>query len=207
MLEHKSLIDRTVINSIWQQTALNRTVLGRDDINVRSIIRISWKKPPSGYVKLNVDDIAFGNPGRAGFGGLVRTEDGKWIIGFSGFIGHTTNLHAELKGIQRGLQFLWEAGYRRVVCETDSMDAVHLIEGGNNIFHLYCCIIQDIKRITCLNWDVRICHTLREGNGCADIFAKMGARSDADFQEWRTPPASVRPMLTADATGVEFIRP
>lgn len=33
---------------------------------------ISWQKPPLNYFKLNVEGSAFGNPGRAGVGGVVH---------------------------------------------------------------------------------------------------------------------------------------
>lgn len=69
---------------------------------------VHWAKPPEGFVKLNFDGSALGNPGRAGFGGVVRSDSGEWIMGFSGFTGTGTNLFAELKRIQQGLHLLWD---------------------------------------------------------------------------------------------------
>ena len=34
-------------------------------------IQISWKKPMTGWVKLNIDGVVFGNPIKAGGGGVL----------------------------------------------------------------------------------------------------------------------------------------
>lgn len=84
------------------------------------------------------------------------------------------------------------------------MDVIRLIEGGNNIFHLYACIIQDIKRIIQMNWDVRICHTLREGNGCADIRGdhKQTTHLNSNYQ-WAG--SNVLRIQTSEKDGLRWI--
>jgi len=37
------------------------------DINI-------WKPPPHGFLKVNIDGASKGNPGLAGFGGVIRDE-------------------------------------------------------------------------------------------------------------------------------------
>ena len=49
-----------------------------------------WEKPPFGLVKLNMDGSADGNPGLAGYGGLLRDDHGNWLAGFARRIGTTT---------------------------------------------------------------------------------------------------------------------
>lgn len=39
---------------------------------------------------------------------------GQWIIGFSGYCGFTTNLHAELLAILHGLQIAWSRGLKKI---------------------------------------------------------------------------------------------
>lgn len=93
-MKHKAMEDRLVIQFIWNRATLYRDVLGCEENIVRTPRLVSWQKPPQGHVKLNVDGSAFGNPGKVGFGGHVRSEDGGWIMGFYGFVGHATNLLA-----------------------------------------------------------------------------------------------------------------
>lgn len=78
----------------------------------------STSRPPDPLVKwhsigetctiINVDDNSFGNPGQAGFGGLIRTSDGTWLE-FSGYIGVSNN-HAELLALYQGLSKAMQMG-------------------------------------------------------------------------------------------------
>ena len=45
---------------------------------------------------MNPHGSSFGNLGVAGGGGVVRDEDGNWILGFSHHIGITSSYMAEL---------------------------------------------------------------------------------------------------------------
>lgn len=67
----------------------------------------SWLAPPVDYVKLNADKSALGNPEDVSFGGILRDEHGRPILGFLGFIGGV----AELCAIRHGLILTWNRGY------------------------------------------------------------------------------------------------
>lgn len=61
---------------------------------------VRWEHPPHRFCKMNVDGSLYGSLGKAGFGGVVRMNNGEWIIGFSGFLGQTTTLHTKLGALQ-----------------------------------------------------------------------------------------------------------
>jgi len=42
---------------------------------------------------------------------VLRTSDGTWLCGFSGFSGISNNLHVELLAIMHGLKLTWERGH------------------------------------------------------------------------------------------------
>lgn len=46
-------------------------------LKYKSTITVKWIKPPEGWHKLNTDDASFGNPGKAGGGGIIRDSEGK----------------------------------------------------------------------------------------------------------------------------------
>nr|POE60184.1 putative ribonuclease h protein [Quercus suber] len=58
--------------------------------NPRTNIQVKWTKPLVGWLKLNTDGSALGNPGIAGGGGLIRNENGvdsvpygpEWLVFF-----------------------------------------------------------------------------------------------------------------------------
>lgn len=73
--------------------------------------------PTANYVKLNTDwECSIqGNPSQAGARGVVRDQEGNWIIGFSIPLGNTTNNSVELWAIQHGLTMAWNLGYGNVI--------------------------------------------------------------------------------------------
>ncbi|KAK7269022.1 hypothetical protein RIF29_21737 [Crotalaria pallida] len=68
---------------------------------------VTWNPSCMLGVVLNVDGSVMGNPGAAGFGGLVRTNEGKWLCGFAGHFGTSNNIHMELLAIYQGLVIAW----------------------------------------------------------------------------------------------------
>lgn len=88
---------------------------------------VVWLPPADGSIKVNVDGSSFGNPGQAGYGGLVRNNLGEWICGFYGSCGVADNLIAEIYAIMHGLDLAWNRGYRDVILGTDSKSAIDLL--------------------------------------------------------------------------------
>jgi hypothetical protein len=126
--------------------------------NHREARLVSWKPPSGAAVKLNVDGSSLGNPGRSGFGGLIRDTNGNWLLGFSGSCGITTNINAELQAIFYGLEKAWSHGYRHVECESDCQSALKLIKEGVPTIYLYAPIIDLIKRFIILGFCPFIIH-------------------------------------------------
>lgn len=168
--------------------------------------QISWFQRDRNGLILNVDGSSLGNPGPAGFGGLVRNSEGGWLVGFSGHIGHSDVLKAELNGILNGLKIAWERGYRNLLCYTDSMNAKTLIQDQSIDFHRYATIVQEIRDLLNLPWSVDLLHTLREGNMCADHLAKLGATCDTKLLIFENPPPDLQVALAGDAAGIFYPR-
>ncbi|KAK7260572.1 hypothetical protein RIF29_26725 [Crotalaria pallida] len=78
-----------------------------------SVCYVSWQHPNDNFIALNVDGSSLGNPGHAGYGGLIRNAQGEWLCGF---VGVSNNIHMELLAVLHGLQLAWNSGYRYVVC-------------------------------------------------------------------------------------------
>lgn len=137
---------------------------------------VAWQGSPDEYtMAINVDDSCQGNPGRGGFGGILRDHVGSYIFGFFGHSGHTKILHAELLGLLHGLQACWEEGFRRVIVYSDSLLAVQLVNDGVQAHHHYANEVHPIQDLLANDWYCSIRHTLREGNQYANFFAKRGA--------------------------------
>ena len=122
------------------------------------------------------------------------------------FCDQTNFLHAELLALLHGLQVAWDFGAQRVLCCSDSLDVVTLVTHGVPPSHRYATIVKAIVSWFDEDWTVMVEHSLREGNACADMLAKMGATNDECFTRWTAPPSELSLLLQADAQGVQFLR-
>lgn len=61
-------------------------------------LNVKWVPPRAGWVSLNTNRAANSTMGKVGCGGVVCLEDGRWVMGFSKFLGNTNAFMAELWG-------------------------------------------------------------------------------------------------------------
>lgn len=168
---------------------------------------VEWEPPKENQVALNVDGCFFTSTGQAGFGGLIRDHTGKWIKGFRGHIDVVDSyIETELMGIMEGLKFAWELKYRDVSCRSDSKQAISLIKDPTYRIPEYANITDAINELISRDWAVSLDHTYREGNQCADLMAKMGAKN-LDDEIYLQPPAYISSLLLSDAKGTQYERP
>ena len=76
-MEYTLCINRPICNQLWVSK------------------HISWERPDRGWVKLNIDGVASRPTNRAGCGGLIRNDQGNWLMGFSRNIGQANSFMAE----------------------------------------------------------------------------------------------------------------
>eukprot|EP00253_Pinus_taeda_P030811 PITA_30811 len=65
-----------------------------------------WHPPPQGFLKCNIDGASRGNPGIAGFGEVLRDENGYILFIFHCHFGIATNNMAELMALEQCLEIL-----------------------------------------------------------------------------------------------------
>lgn len=155
---------------------------------------------------LNVDGICIGNPQRTGFGGLLRNNAGLFISGFSGYTADSFDvLLAKLHAIYQGLRMVRALGFSDVMCYSNSLHSINLINGPPLKFHAYTTLIHDIKDLIILS-SYSIFHTFREGNHCADFLAKKGAAADDVLMIHTSAPEELLPLIRENACGTFFPR-
>jgi ribonuclease HI len=149
-----------------------------------------------------VDGSLLGSSNTAGYGGLLRDNNGAFVLGFFGAATTPSILFAKLMAMLHGLQICWESGYRRISCFSDSLQAFNLIRDGVSAHHRFANEVFSICQLLDRNWE----NTLREGNACADVLAKMGALSDSPLVKLSSPPTDLAIPILVDAQGVVFFR-
>jgi ribonuclease HI len=83
----------------------------------------------NGSLRLHVDGASRGNPGEAGFGVHVTTEDGSTVASLYGYLGKATNNVAEYQALLHGLRYAISRGASHVEVFSDSELLVRQIAG------------------------------------------------------------------------------
>ena len=83
-------------------------------------------------MKFNIDGASKGNPGIAGYGGVLRDENGRIHFIYHCHLGRATNNMVELIALEQCLEILKQDNLQNIIIEVD--------------FEL---IINSIKRICC----------------------------------------------------------
>ncbi|KAE8680158.1 hypothetical protein F3Y22_tig00111392pilonHSYRG00374 [Hibiscus syriacus] len=153
-----------------------------------------WMLPSSPWIRLNTDAAWTETDGRARCG-VAKDSSGTWLFGFSKFIGICLIIDAELWGAFVGLTFAWNAGFRQVILELDSMEALRILKSDYNGTHSLRWHINELRR---RNSCVQIQHVLRNGNKVADVLAKGASLANLDPILIDSPPISITKLLLED---------
>ena len=134
-----------------------------------------WAPPQAGWLKLNFDGSSWGNPGLAGFGGLLRTSTGQVMKVYSGPAGSCTSNEAESRALLEGVRLLKDESRTPLVIEGDSALTIAWAKGTcPPPWHLKL-LFDEIWDIT-LEWQVSWSKVPRSANSLADNLAKQGVR-------------------------------
>ena len=163
---------------------------------------IAWTRPSEGWVTINTDGAPRGNPGRAAAGGVVRDEQGSWLVGFALNIGICSAPMAELWGVYYGLVVAWEKGVRRVRLEVDSALVVGLIQSGVGDSHPLAFLVRLCHGFIAKDWIVRVTHVYREANRLADGLANYVFTLPHGLLLLDSCPEDVTLVLVEDVNGV-----
>jgi len=83
-------------------------------------------------MKCNIDRASKGNPGIAGYGGLIRDEKGFIQIIFHSHLGRATNNMAELMAMEHCLEILRVSNLHNTLFEGDSKLIINSIKRNGN---------------------------------------------------------------------------
>ncbi|KAI4344934.1 hypothetical protein L6164_012111 [Bauhinia variegata] len=88
------------------------------------------------------------------FGGLTHDDFGGWIVGYRGYLGCTSNIHAKMGPIYYGRALAWQKEIHFHQVTADCMDIIHLIYSTKQSTHKYGIIINDNKALINRDWKV-----------------------------------------------------
>lgn len=165
---------------------------------IRREVHVFWHPPKVSWLKCNVDDTSKDGGHAAGCEGVVRDSTSQWIFGFKMYLDRLDSLSAEMWGIWKGLELAWNSGCHRVVLESDSKEPLSRIRGREQENHPLEALIQKIRNILRRDWEVKLEHSLREGNTVANRLASSAVDMEPELFLLEEPPEVVRPLLLKD---------
>ncbi|CAN1130098.1 Putative ribonuclease H protein At1g65750 [Linum perenne] len=96
------------------------------------------------------------------------------LLAYTMNLGYCSITRAEMRGAIEGLKRAWEAGFRRIILQMDSMAAISLLFNGDEIRHQHRMETFEFQDLRRMDWDLVIKHTYREGNHATDFLASIG---------------------------------
>ncbi|XP_075633831.1 uncharacterized protein LOC142606351 [Castanea sativa] len=157
----------------------------------------SWRPPPPGWYKTNVNGAVFTDRRQCGIGVVVWNDKGQIMGALSKALPYPLGaLEAKAKAAEIGITFSWELGLRELILEGDSQTVVNAIAshdpGPVQIQHT----VNGIK-----SWESQFrawktSFTRREGNEAAHLMAKH-AKQISECSIWveDTPPIIASQIL------------
>ncbi|KAF7842450.1 RNA-directed DNA polymerase [Senna tora] len=173
---------------------------------VNEELLIRWYPPETDWVKLNVDGSCWTHTGAISCGGVLRDGSGRWILGFTRRMGRGNSTMAEAWAIKTGLEKAWELNLKRVIVESDSLSVINMIKKGLEDCHPLNPIINGIRYMASLNWEVTFDHVFRESNRVANSLANWAQRGDFGVVSYNRTPVFCSTIVQDDARGVYLPR-
>jgi ribonuclease HI len=180
-----SVIDRNLLYKINTQVSSIINLHGFQKNLVRrqpgEVVAVSWKPPPDGWHKVNVDGSFNTISGSTACGGLIRNQHGIFLKGFYSKIGSSNAIWAEMWALRIGIRIAQNMSLPKVVFEMDSKVIVNMVTSRHtNNAYLSPLLGEIIDLLQHPNWETSITHVYREANRCADFLANRGHSSSFD---------------------------
>lgn len=104
----------------------------------------------------------------------MRSSLGSFLFAFAGKLQASSITEAELYAIFTGIRMARERSFSNIMVESDSLNAVWLINSGCPQLHPNFMLICEIQNLLRLDDGSTVSHVVREANKWADCFAKEG---------------------------------
>ncbi|XP_058734094.1 dynamin-related protein 4C-like [Vicia villosa] len=136
--------------------------------------QIKWQPPEAGWVKINTD-CACRDGNVAGCGGIIRDNQGDCKGGLAKFLANCNIVKADLWGIFVELSLAKDLGYYKVYVNVDSTSTIDMIQSGRALDLNSHSLVKQILELMKIFEDIKVIHSYRQTNRCADALAKFDA--------------------------------
>ena len=184
---------------------------------------VRWERPGQGKLKLNIDGSAQGNSGLASGGGVLRDDQGKWVLGYSKKIGRsgvfaglviTSSLEdwrtswflPEWLALRDGLHLCLSKNHLDVEVELDAKIIVDALTTTQQSDQPVSPLMDDCRSLATRFNHIQFKHCYCEANKCAIGLARKGVTQIDDFFVYDNPPVELENNFIHDLNGLYSIR-
>lgn len=154
---------------------------GKNDWNIANPVHktkqgrqnVVWHPPPMGWIKIDVDEAAKGNPGPIGCRGVARNHSGLLVSVVARPLGTQTNHYAEANAAHIGLHMDKREGFTKVWLELDPLNTVNYLSSCMDPSWTIASLIKDCQNIINDLIDFKILYIYWEGNKAVDLLANL----------------------------------
>ena len=157
-------------------------------------------------MKLNTDRSSLGNPGVDGGGGLIRDENGNWVVGLARRIGIANSFMAELCALCDGLLLCLQFNIQAIIIKLNARAIVDAFNHQSNSNTIIFSIMDDCRQLVTQIPQSSFGHVFREANRIVDCLASLGPNLESEFVLFSCPPMDLISILEADCCGMYFNR-
>ncbi|GLJ36789.1 hypothetical protein SUGI_0741920 [Cryptomeria japonica] len=191
----------------WNLTKISGYKLMDKKQNKANIV---WTPPISRNFKINFDGASRGNPGKSGYGAIIRNEFCNFVGANYNPLGINTNNMAKMAGLLAGSEWCMARGIQDVEVEGDSQIILNGISKQNFENWKLEAIRPKIQRICKILNKFTLKHIYREGNLVVNWLANNGIYCDGPTELTKKEELPIRlvEILAADKirfpkTGIE----
>ena len=124
-------------------------------------------------MKLNTDGAVFGNPKKAGGGGVLGDSNEDWVARFMRKLGSMSSTMVELWALKDGLSLARQLDILNINIELDANVLVHLLTNPSSLNLMLEPLLNDCRNLIKAFPNCIVTRIFREAHRCADKLANM----------------------------------
>ncbi|XP_025632747.1 uncharacterized protein [Arachis hypogaea] len=171
-IKRAKLIEKLFWNTIDQQFIEKKSEKNRTAHLIR------WRAPPEDWLKANVDAAFRKEDGKGAISVVIRNNNGKIVLGFSGKISTYSSITAEAIAIRQALIIIENLNLGKILIESDNLKLIQTIKSNISIGETEA-ILQDIRELIKRLPNCGLTWTPREGNQLAHELEYATTTGDA----------------------------
>ncbi|CAD6273370.1 unnamed protein product [Miscanthus lutarioriparius] len=162
----------------------------------------TWKTPPMGWYRCNVDAAFYSDAGQGATGTVLRGPAGSFIAGRASWYPHDIDaLMMEALACRDGMILARDSGVERLQLETDCQELAVLWSRRTYKRSYLAAIFRDIEETSVNFIDFSLMYANRSCNRVAHMLAKQ-VTDDIRLGEWHSAPTCIDLLLTEDCNPV-----